>query len=61
MIYAVLRKPCLMEDEGRYHFLKAFDTREEAEKYVDFYTENDKGYFKKSDLEIHEQSDLTRG
>lgn len=47
---AVIRKPCFMEDEGRYQLLGVFDTNEEADKFINAFTKNDKAYFKKSDL-----------
>ncbi len=45
--YIVVRKACLMEDEGNPHYLRVFDSRKEAEDFVDVYTDNDTGYFPK--------------
>ena len=45
----VMRSPCLMEDEGRHHFVRSFTSRKAAEKWI----EKQKGeYFNPSDYYI---------
>ena len=53
LAYIVMRYPVLMEDEGRHHFISPFDTREEAQAWID----SQKGeYFKPGDYYIAEPS-----
>lgn len=47
-----MRLPVLMEDEGRHFFIKAYDTKKEAQDWI----ERQKAeYFKPSDYYIAEQ------
>lgn len=32
--YAVMRKPCLMEDEGRHFYIIGFETKPEAQAWI---------------------------
>jgi hypothetical protein len=32
--YAVMRYPCLMEDEGRHEYIKTFFTKKEAKEWI---------------------------
>jgi hypothetical protein len=41
-----------MEDEGRTEMCGTYKTRKEAEKAIDRLSENDKGYFRRSNFEI---------
>ena len=45
----VMRSPCLMEDEGRHHFVKRFDSRMEAEQWIEKQKDE---YFRPSDYYI---------
>lgn len=51
-MYYVVRPPCLMEDEGRTEMCGSFPTLEAARKAIDELSENDTGYFKRSDYKI---------
>lgn len=35
MDFIVMRRPCLMEDEGRTEFIKAFELRGQAQAWID--------------------------
>lgn len=47
--YAVLRLPCLQEDEGRTTYIDSFDTKEQAQAWID--AQKNK-YFKPGDYTI---------
>lgn len=49
--YAVIRKPVLMEDEGRAHLCFTCDTKEEAEAWLDKNAPPG-DYFHRSDYKI---------
>lgn len=49
LIYVLLRKPCLMEDEGRYHYIGQRGTLGEIRKLRE---RLDGDYFKKCDYMI---------
>lgn len=51
-LYAIMRAPCLMEDEGRTFLIKVYSEREDAEKWI---AEQKDEYFKPSDYYILEQ------
>jgi len=53
--FVLIRKACLMEDEGRSHLVGVFVSREKAEEWLD---KNAKptDYFSRSDYEIMETS-----
>lgn len=50
----VVRRPVLMEDEGRYHVAAEFETLEEAEAWIAAQDE----YFKPSDYLVEPQGEL---
>lgn len=52
-MFAVIRNPCLMEDEGRTFFIGIRATRKEAEDLVKEKTAD--GYFRSSDYSVIEQ------
>lgn len=35
MKYVVIRKPCLQKDEGRHFYVNQFETREQAQEFID--------------------------
>lgn len=47
--YCVLRLPCLMEDEGRAHFVEFFPSVEAARKWI----AAQEGYFTPSNYEVY--------
>lgn len=51
-MYAVMRLPVLMEDEGRYRLYKCFQTKEEAKAYIKQLAEY---YWKETDFVIMEE------
>lgn len=51
MSYAVIRKPVLMEDEGRSHLCFTCETKEEAEAWLDK-NATPTDYFKRGDYSI---------
>lgn len=44
-----MRRPCVMEDEGRHFFIRRFDCREDAEVWINAQANE---YFKPSDYYI---------
>jgi len=50
--FAVMRSPCFMEDQGRYEYVAAYATHEEAQKAIDNLVEKSKGYFSHGNYEI---------
>lgn len=52
IMYLIIRPPCLMEDEGRTEFCGSYATLEEATEAVNRLSDNDKGYFKRSNFRI---------
>lgn len=53
--HAVMRKPILPEDEGRYHFLGVFPSQDAAVKFVKEYCSD--GFFKLCDFAILKQEE----
>lgn len=51
--FAIMRHPCLMEDEGRHEFITSFSTREEAEMWI---AGQEGKYFTPSDYYILEEA-----
>lgn len=49
--FAIMRRPCLMEDEGRHFFIKAVPTRQEADEWIAAQKDE---YFRPSDYYILE-------
>lgn len=50
-MYAIMRRACIMEDEGRNFLVKVSSSKEEAQKWID--SQKDE-YFKPSDYYILE-------
>jgi hypothetical protein len=50
--FIVIRKACLMEDEGRDHIVASYNTRLEADAKVTEYISD--GYFSRNDMTIVE-------
>lgn len=48
--FIVVRKNCLMEDEGNWHVLAICDTRQDVAEFCREFTEEDQGYFHMSNL-----------
>ena len=53
--YAVLRAPCLMEDEGRYHLIGVVNSLERAKDAINEEIQESNGYYKGSDYQIYKE------
>lgn len=56
MKYVVIRKPCIMEDQGCYTFCALFDSAREAEEYI----RKNKGYFGRAAFLVTKEGDMFR-
>ena len=55
-MFIVMRKPVLMEDEGRHFFIKEFENREDAEQWI---ADQEEEFFHSGDYYVATVGDST--